>query len=288
MCFLLQDGYESPDIGSILDPDLWGILQTANRSDNCVFDVLLPISPSLHRVTVNRMDFYKNIVGHPVNVCTVPNNHLEYIDFSWSPIWELPDSLIGLNALRHFDLRQIQIKSLSVNFFSRMPALEVILLGGNPYVGPVIGSDEKLQMFRTLDRLKILDLSDCNIFRLPRDEFTALTSLVVLNLSGNMLDVRLDLSLRNCSGLQTFDLSRNRIELLLDNLTAQLDDIATGAELDSDASGRRDTVTVNLTGNHLSCLCNATGFIRWLKQSNVRFVDFDTYVCQHPNGSKVC
>jgi len=52
-------------------------------------------------------------------------------------------------------------------------------------------------------------------------------------------------------------------------------------------------IIVDLSYNHLHCLCNSTNFIEWLQRfglredNEIKFPRFDSYTCLYPNGSIV-
>jgi len=136
-------------------------------------------------------------------------------------------------------------------------------------------------VFASGDRLTTLDLAQCIIFDIPYHEFSSLNSLRYLNLSKNKI-LAADWLIENCTQLTSLNLSSNVIEQLPVSFMSQLVKILTSRGQQPNS----ETIEVDLGGNPLSCLCNATEFISWLQTvQGITFVGYDKYTCLYPNGS---
>jgi Leucine-rich repeat (LRR) protein len=136
--------------------------------------------------------------------------------------------------------------------------------------------------FNFCPTLRMLDLSECELTFLPMGTFSNLTFLEVIDVSHNLLST-LNISLNNCSHLMVLNVSNNEISSLSAESIVQLNTVANRRLLED------NTLTVDLTGNPLSCLCNSTDFVKWMKSLHgiILIPLLDTYTCLYPNGSTV-
>jgi len=259
---------------------------------NCLLDQMLVFSTNVTRLTINNFAFgdstyllwqlYETNDKRPM--CFDESFKCEHLDMQG---FRFPASLmllVGLVHVKSFNLQNTQIRSFSDQQLSYLTKLEVLLLGNND-LGDMIASDSSSTTFSSGKLLTTLDLAQCRIINIPYQEFNSLVSLQYLNLSGNKIHST-DWQLTNCSQLLVLNLSNNSIEQLSMNFMSQyfmsqLTTILASSSRDPNSS----TMDVDLSGNLLSCLCNATDFITWLQSvKGIRFVGYDQYKCLYPNG----
>ena len=114
----------------------------------------------------------------------------------------------------------------------------------------------------------MLNLSHCELVDLPPDLFLHNSNLTVLDLSHNSLS-HLDIELAQTQ-LKHLNLSHNFIHSLADTFRGEIELLP--------------QLNLDLTGNPLICGCNDTDFLKWIKNSNISFVNPDAYLCQFRSG----
>ena len=234
---------------------------------------------NISRMTLNGVGFLVEFVNKPV--CIEKSNEIEYLDFSGSPMPSYFPGFRGLFKLKYLNLENTRVKSLAENFLYYLPALEVLKLGKNDIKHFITSIDNN--SFAFSHALKEVYMDSCQLMNIPVDLMSRLFTLEQLDLSGNSLqDVVLDL--RNCTELKTLNISNNNISSITEANLIQLNELA----LKKPAG---HSLVIDFTNNRLHCLCNSTHFVDWLlrspNRSNIKFVDFSSYSCLHPNGSVI-
>ena len=160
-----------------------------------------------------------------------------------------------------------------------LPQLETYILRDNDLRDSIM-MDYNATIFRAGKRLVTLDLARCNLDYIHYHEFSTLVSIQYLNLSGNLLQFS-ELYLKNCTYLKLLNLSNNAIEQLSKNfIETQLKPLVNQRD---ESSG---SFEIDLSGNPLSCLCNASSFISWLQSTKtIIFTRLEHYQCLYPNGT---
>jgi len=206
-----------------------------------------------------------NVNDFHVPLCIHQSNQLVSVDLSDTSLGLLP-LVTGIHHLQFLDFRNTSISGLSPGQLNELPQLEKIILSYNnlgEYIEQDIGGD----IFRTSQRLVVLDLSMCNLSQIPYLEFSTLTSLQYLNLSDNRIEF-VDLFLSNCTQLKLLNLSSNLVEQFSTNFTInQLEPLFNIRAFYQNTT----SLEIDITGNPLSCLCNASLFVRWLQSKKVHF-----------------
>src|SRR6218665_2310926 len=171
------------------------------------------------------------------------------------------------------------MNSIPPALFHEMPNLEILLLGDNN-IGASVAADAEGSLFKYQNQsLRSLDMSGSEISFIPKSMFSELSALQFLNLSRNIIEsfqVKLPLS----GNLSLLNLSDNSIRILTSEMISELESL-------QNSDDNRPKLTVDLSRNPLSCLCNVTEFIAWLKSTKkVSFESIEEYTCLHPNGTK--
>jgi Leucine-rich repeat (LRR) protein len=260
-----------------LDADVIAALSKYPLS-GCYLDVELPVGRRIKRFVGHNAPFLEPAVNK--TLCIHEDNTLVYVDFAETPFPETMPYLTGLINTRYLNLQGANIRQLPMDFFKYFPQLRVLLLSRLHIKDVVERADESF--FGFCPNLEVLDLSANYLSSLPNDLLSRLNSLTQLNLSGNSVQA-LDASLANNLDLTLLNLSSNSLRVLSNGTISDLTRIA---ELRL-REGRR--LTVDLSDNPLSCLCNSTESIEWLVTSNqstvVLFPRFETYKCLYPDDN---
>ena len=196
------------------------------------------------------------------------NNTLEYIDVSNNHMFWLPHAT-GLADLQYLDIQNNNV-DVAQRKLEDYPNLRELYVGGNR-----ITFSKDRRLFADNPRLEKLSLSRCGIRTIPQHEIVYLKHLEVLELDMNqMSDFVLDM--RQLQDLRCLNLSVNRISSLLENITTMLSELV-----------RTHHVTLDLTGNPLSCGCNDFHFVKWLKTTNITLSQHQALTCNHPTLGSV-
>ncbi len=150
-----------------------------------------------------------------------------------------------------------------------MLLLKVLLLGGNRVNLTAWGTLD----FLHLPALETLDLESCELKRIPRNIFSSLENLRVLNLSDNGI-THIDVNLSR--NVRTLILSRNKLSSLSQVMMDYLDDVA-----------ETHHISLDLSSNPLLCFCKEQKFVQWLKSTRVEFEHKDTTFCAHSTVSEI-
>jgi len=135
------------------------------------------IVPSLGRIELENCD----ISDLPINFFSNMSN-LEFIRLSNNKIEQLDRELFShLRKLRHLHLEGNQIKQIDPDIFKTNHRLQWLYLRGNPL------DNSNGKHFLRSSSLISLDISFCNITKIPIKFFSNLHNLVSLNLSDNRL-----------------------------------------------------------------------------------------------------
>ena len=277
--------YPTPDGPStfrkihITDIDI-ALFKALEFQQNCYGMLKFRLSRSLRRVTMRNLGLINTVIDKPI--CFDNSNNIEYADWAGSPLPTNSLMIVGLDRLKYFDIQNTGIVGLPNDFLRYFPKLERLNL-----VQLAIGKWMKhinSSFFGNCPTLREIHLGDCQLTTIPSTAFELLPSLEVLNLSSNSLRT-FDANLSNNGNLSHLNLSDNDISTLSEDVLAKLNEIAQLRVQDS------KMLTVDLRRNRLSCLCNATHFIRqlqdWIINQEMNLPGSDEYTCLYVNGSSV-
>lgn len=150
-----------------------------------------------------------------------------------------------LPSLQSLSIESCQIRKVPSLAFSGLSGLKSLSIKAKSEKTSSMGMEINKEAFTGLNELRLLNLSDNNIWTLPSSPFCSLSSLSILNLSGNFLQDFLDLGFANtvitsCRlPLKSLDLSFNSFSRLISEAFSQI-----GAKLES----------VNLSNNNLNVI----------------------------------
>ena len=211
-------------------------------------------------------------------------NRLRRLNLSFNLIemWEGP--VEGLEELEELNLAENICAHMSSSFFDSFHGLRKLNISHN-FLGQVLDPSKGHagEHFKSLKNLTLLDLSDNRISTLAHDLLENLDSLQYLNMSRNML-TQWNLTL-NSKCFRLIDLSDNKLETLPESFREYLDDLAEMRPHES--CNRTETLTLDLAGNPIQCNCENRPFLRWLSQSKVKSLFYETDECHLRDGSRL-
>lgn len=246
---------------------------------NCYLGFAVPVSPSLKHVAIRGELMYYPDSGDLG--CIHPQNQVESAFLSELYIaYEMP-LINGLNKLKNLTISTTHVRRFPLKFFEYLPLLEVFIVD-TMLLGRFV---ETLTsgFFGSCPTLRIIKMTKCNLTKIPEQLFASLPHFVQLDVSNNKL-TEFEISLNHNENFSLLNLAQNAIDTLPASLTWRLSILA------DNRREQGDRLTVNLTGNILSCHCNNTGFVRWIVASAVNnsiyFPNVDSYECVLPNGNR--
>ncbi len=204
-------------------------------------------------------------------ILTIPfnkNNSLEHLDLSDNQMFWLPH-VTGLERLRYLNIPNNNV-DVAQQKLENYPNLRELYVGGNR----ITFSNDR-QLFKNNSHLEKISLRRCGIRTIPQHEIVYLKKLKVLELDMNQMSDFV-LNMRKLLDLRLLNLSGNYISSLLENVTTTLSELV-----------KTQDVTLDLTGNPLSCGCNDFHFIEWLKTTNVILSQHQALTCNHPTLGSV-
>nr|UCK81501.1 Toll-like receptor 2 [Arenicola marina] len=248
-------------------------------NSNCYLGVNFPIPPNLEVLSIHhlRLDAYSKLFDFPTNAeyCLL-ESELKYIDFSYNDfgrhINPFNVTFTGLTKLVYLNLQGNNMNVTDSKLLRGFYNVETLLLGRNRIS---LDRGDTSQLFQGFTRLRVLDLAYNGIETLPSSVFANLNHLEILNLSGNAL-VSLDIELGHMTALLELDLRDNAIATLSESLRNALD-----------MTARDSNVTLDLSGNILSCSCEQLPFFEWMQTTKTSLRGRNEYYCSHPVTGRV-
>ena len=180
-------------------------------------DKLLTIPPSVQVVYADHV-YRGHVAGITVKLNVSADNDVVVMNISYNPFSAI-GSIRGLHRLQLADIRNCSVETITQGAFSDTRMLKYLYLNGNN-IG-TNGADLK-GAFDGLSSLEVLDLSGNAISQIHVSAFSSLTNLRVLSLQGN----RLASASFNISGLRrltTLNIADNHITHIHKNITKRRD-----------------------------------------------------------------
>ncbi len=236
-------------------------------------EICVPPPPQLREFVF--LNFTAPMIPHNMTLCLNPlnmPNHVSYIDISDSDLnfqtgpWF---GISGLKKVQYFNLQGNKIDfSEKIEMFVDMSELEVLLLARNNLSRIAYTEFD----FLHLNSLRVLDLENCDIDRIPHNSLSLLRDLEVLNVSMNRI-TKFDCDVSNLKHLRLLNLSGNQISTLGERMRDQLQNVG--------------PVVIDLSRNPLRCFCEDIAFVRWLQSNPSQFARKEVTTCSHPSFSVV-
>ncbi|XP_055958219.1 toll-like receptor 4 [Patella vulgata] len=178
--------------------------------------------------------------------------------------------------IKVLDLSHNICDNVDDQFFNNFPSLKRLNISHNR-LHPSFYKDINGLIFRNLNKLTHIDISFNTLYSLPKNIFQGLVNCQYLDLSYNLLGI-FYVELKHMQNLSFIDISNNYIQFI--NITMQ-------HELEG-VGGRSGKLTVDLSNNRLSCICEHVPFLNWLwSVQNVTFRNKLDYKCAYTNGTVV-
>ena len=208
----------------------------------------------------------------PCVILDPDSNQLEEIRASGNIFHSWQGPFKGLANLKILELSKNYCSDISLDFFSGMPKLQELYASTN-FIGLVL--KKKVELFKHLTNLRILDLSFNVISKLPANVFEQQVHLERLGLSTNgLMDFGIDL--QHMNNLTYLDLSGNslvNLPLKVRNYIEERMNV--------------NSIEVDMSDNPIKCTCENKDFVYWLADHRGGFKGFRNYNCLDENGAKI-
>ncbi|OWF51499.1 Toll-like receptor 13 [Mizuhopecten yessoensis] len=220
-------------------------------------------------------EFYysNNAMNFEIGFVDAQKNNIRILDLSNNLFHSLRGPLVNLKRVQYIDFSNNYCTYVSEYFFSLDNVIKTLLIQNN-LLGLVLYKDTSGNIFRNLTKLEMLDLSSNHIYNLPPLLLKNQYKMRILNLSNNALN-EFSLDLSHMKHLQYLDLTHNQLKTIKPDQRDQIDKL------------RGNNVTLNLEGNRMTCSCDQLDYLKWLDHNKGLFVNFHTYECEFPNGTRI-
>ena len=279
MCSSLIGGTTPCD--HIPDYKLDDILNENAKNKSCYMHAELPLPRSLETAYVNKtqFSFISGKFWEERVLCFKPNR-LKSLDFAYItfPLGSTGGNftIFGWENVTEMNVEASSWGSFFHNpkFLQTMPSLEILKLSQTD-TGIYIRNDTTSQIFQNSSWMKELYLESTTSSLIPKYEFSPMKSLEKLHLRHNGLS-SVSFDVRNLSNLRYIDLSNNEFMEFTNNVTTQLDEIAS-----------RQSLEINLSNNPLHCDCDTLAFVTWFQKTPITFTNRRSYLCKHPTSGSI-
>ncbi|KAK6171553.1 hypothetical protein SNE40_019717 [Patella caerulea] len=202
-------------------------------------------------------------------------NALENVDLRGNILSRWIGPISGVENITDLNLSQNFGRTIYPDFFDNFTSLQTLDMSLNN-LQPSLARDVNGSIFKSLSRLRNISLAQNNLRYLPENVFIGLNNCQFLNLSHNLLDHKVFITLQHMNNLQYVNFTRNHIDWFHITFRKQL-------EIAGERSGN---LTVDLTDNFLLCDCDNLNFLEWLLFTPyVQFHNIDQYECYFTNGT---
>jgi hypothetical protein len=247
-------------------------------NDACYLGMEFPLTPTLHRYKVSG-----DLVCYPRGgtACIHRSNRLISASMSNDNMNGVMPIIRQMEVLKDIAFCNMNISVIPIDFLKYLPLLETLTLR-QLSLGKFV-STLNSSFFGNRPSLRTVEMTNCGLIKIPKQTFELLPNLCQLNLSANTLS-EFDVSLPYNGALSVLDLSQNSLDTLPVSVTECLSSVA------DTKRPTNDRLSVDLTGNTLSCLCNNIYFVKWFAAVSgdnvIYFPNADSYECILPNGSR--
>jgi len=259
--------------------DLYKYFLTISKSDACLGGRRFKLGAHVSRITINDIPLIPNIMDKPV--CFDEGNKLEYVDLAGSPVPKDFPGVTGLSVLKYLSFENTGIENVPRNFLGNFPSLQVLKLSKLGIKNIIVTADD--DFFGLCPELRELYLDNCKLTSIPPAAFSRLHRLQRIDVSNNFLQ-KFDVDLHNCTELSFVNVRSNNLRNIPQERVSQLNNLLK-------KRSNNVPLLIDLSFNALSCQCNSTYFVKWLKrsaaESNIKFLQLENYECSYPNVSVV-
>lgn len=163
--------------------------------------------PNIHFPSLSILDLNKNHLKASLPIPLFSSTSLLKIDISRNRISGPIPTLTGLRDLTLLDLSYNALTGPFPNSLPNLKSLQVLNLNGNPTICSVIPNT----LFKELNNLMIIGLSNTNLQGSITNSLGELTTLRVLHLDGNQLNGTIPPSFGNLNWLSELRLDNNKL-----------------------------------------------------------------------------
>ncbi|KAK6177215.1 hypothetical protein SNE40_015359 [Patella caerulea] len=215
-------------------------------------------------------------INYNMSSLLLGNCSLRELSASFNVIFNWRGNVTGVDNIQVLDLSHNICAKVDDLFFSNFQSLERLNISHNRLHSSIY-KDVNGLIFRNLNKITHIDLSFNTLYFLPKKIFQGLVNCQYMDLSHNSLGI-FYVDLTHMQNLTFIDLSNNYIQSINITMQHQL----------QEAGERSGNLTVDLSNNRLSCICEHVPFLKWLL--SVQIVTFRNklnYKCVYTNGTVV-
>ena len=216
--------------------------------------LIVPLPPNLKKLTVQ----FKQM-SFAITEIEIYKNKLKVLDLSYNllSLWHGP--IEGVEDLESLDLSNNLATVIAPSFFSNFRSLKVLNISWN-LLNNALVDDVEGKLFDQMSTLRVLDLSGNMLPKLPSNLFNGLSNLTTLVVSKNVL-YSVKVRVKHMKNLKRINLSHNMLRWLSHSFMSDLDTIANAASHE---------VNLDLSYNPISCECANIHFLNWLLNSKIK------------------
>ncbi|XP_050393871.1 toll-like receptor 4 [Patella vulgata] len=221
-----------------------------------------------------RIQYYD--LAYQVTKIALGPNSLKNVDLRGNVLSRWIGPISGVENITDLNLSQNFCLKIYPEFFDNFTSLQTLEMSLNN-LQLSLAMDGNGSIFKSLSSLVNISLAENKLRYLPENVFIGLKKCQFLNLSHNLLDHRVFISLQLMNNLQYVNFSHNHIDWFHSTFRKQLEM----------AGQRSGNLTVDLTDNPLMCDCDNYYFLQWLVSTPyVQFYNIDQYECYFTNGTR--
>ena len=235
---------------------------------------VLKVPPTLKSVRMRRSNLYFKLPSYKQDISF--SNNIESVDFSSNILYQWGGKFIKVNKLKHADLANNFCSNVTPEFFENCPNLITLDVSVNK-LGQVLAKDIDGLIFKPLQQLQKLTLSNNVIEHLPRKIFTYLHKLKSLDLSYNRIH-EIDFAFDHMTHLSELNLQQNKISSVPVTLLDQMDKYSKQKFIN---------VSINLSKNILDMSCENLKFLVWMSDHTRYFKNISTYQFSWKDNTRV-
>ena len=237
---------------------------------------LLHLPPKLRFILAQHFPWYQDGPFQHVS----PDNQVMVLNISNTRLSDLQHTMAGLHHLRVLDLSMCDLQSIPQGHWLQFPHLTHLYLSSNRlgYRKTTNYGYQKTKfddILSGLTSLQVLDLSRNGINMISSGDLDDMESLTYLDLSKNGLSI-LNPRIRHIVNMTFIDVSYNNLKRLEKQLMKDLDCLMMTSE----------TITVDIRENPIVCDCSNMDFFVWINQTSVNVIlDGGNIICDIGNMS---
>ncbi|XP_056016531.1 toll-like receptor 4 [Ostrea edulis] len=237
-----------------------------NNDYSLNFNWTIPLPPNLETYDAHSSRLYFHVPDFSVHA---PNLRHVYLQNNFIISWTGHVQMKNCNILT-LDISNNLCSHVSLQSLQALKHARYLNISHND-LGQDLEKDTEGLLFKTLERLEVLDMSFNRISSLPKQILRNSKRIKYINVSNNRLS-DWEVSVSGMPNLTLLDLSQNKLTTLDDN-----------ARINIERAFKHSNVSIDLSENALACSCENQEFLVWMTESNQHFLNIDNYTCSPPN-----